>query len=51
MGAVPTISTIITYGGEIRSTIRDLKYFKEANVIIFALENQVELGILKSKIE
>ena len=33
------------------SRIRDLKYFEGANVIIFALEDQVELGILKSEIE
>ena len=35
----------------IGSRIRDLKYFKEANVFILALEDQVELGILKSEIE
>ena len=35
----------------IGSRIRDLKHFKRANVIIFALEDEVELGILKSKIE
>ena len=33
------------------SRIRDLKYFKKANVFILALEDQVELGILKLEIE
>ena len=33
------------------SRIRDIKYFKNSNVIIIALEDQGELGILKSKVE